>query len=77
MTFWTICPKLSVVLNHNQLKVVTIMELNYFKDKLFDLLNETNELDIAGLNVEDRTNRLTVTMADGSKFKILCKTATL
>ena len=47
------------------------------KDKLFDLLNNADELDIAGLNVEDRTNRLTVTMADGSKFKILCQTATL
>ena len=34
------------------------MELNYFKDKLFDLLNETDELDIADLDAEDRKNLL-------------------
>lgn len=49
------------------------MELNYFKDKLFDLLNETDELDIADLNLEDRKNLLTVTMSDGSTFEIMCQ----
>lgn len=52
------------------------MELNYFKDKLFDLLNDTDELDIADLNVEDRKNRLTITMADGSIFEIQCQSIT-
>lgn len=51
------------------------MELNYFKDRLFDLLNETDELDIADLNVEDKKNLLTVTMSDGSVFEIMCQTA--
>ena len=51
------------------------MELNYFKDKLFDLLNETDELDITDLNMEDRKNLLTVTMSDGSTFEIICQTA--
>ena len=43
------------------------------KDKLFDLLNNADELDIVGLNVEDRKNRLTVTIADDSKFEIQVK----
>ncbi len=50
------------------------MELNYFKDKLFDVLNETDELDIADLNLEDRKDLLTVTMSDGSVFEIMCQT---
>ncbi len=49
------------------------MELNYFKDKLFDLLNESDELDISDLNAEDLKNLLTVTMSDGSMFEILCQ----
>ena len=75
MTFWTICPKLSLVLAIIKLKAVVIMELNYFKDKLFDLLNETDELDITDLNMEDRKNLLTVSMSDGSIFEIICQTA--
>jgi len=43
------------------------MELNYFKDKLFDLLNESDGLGIADLNAEDRKNLLTVTTEDGWK----------
>ena len=49
------------------------MELNYFKDKLFDLLNETDELDIADLDAEDRKNLLKVTMADGRIFEVSCQ----
>lgn len=52
------------------------MELNYFKDKLFDLLNESDGLGIADLNAEDRKNLLTVTTEDGSVFKIVCRMAT-
>jgi len=63
-----------VVLNHNQLKVVTIMELNYFKDKLFDILNETDELDIADISTDDRNNQFTVKIVDGSVFTISCET---
>ncbi len=49
------------------------MELNYFKDKLFDLINESDELDIADIEAEDRKNLFTVTMADGSIFEVLCR----
>lgn len=49
------------------------MDLNYFKDKLFDILNETNELDIADISSDDRKNLLTVTIAGGSVFEIECR----
>lgn len=51
------------------------MELNYFKDKLFDLLNESDGLGIADLNAEDRKNLLTVTTEDGSVFELVCREA--
>ena len=52
------------------------MELNYFKDKLFDLLNESDGLGIADLNTEDRKNLFTVTTEDGSVFELVCREAT-
>jgi hypothetical protein len=44
--------------------------LNYFKDKLFDLLNESEELEIADITTEDCNSVFTVVMADGSAFVI-------
>ncbi len=36
------------------------MELNYFKDKIFNLLNKSDGLGIVDLNAEDRKNLLSV-----------------
>lgn len=49
------------------------MELNYFKDKLFDILNETDELDITDICADDRNDRLTVSVAGGRVFEIVCR----
>lgn len=49
------------------------MELNYFKDKLFDILNETDELDITDILADDKNNLLTVSIAGGSAFEIVCR----
>ena len=49
------------------------MDLNYFKDKLFDLLNESDELDLADICADDRRNAFTVRTADGSVFELLCQ----
>ena len=49
------------------------MDLNYFKDKLFDILNDSDELDIADISSDDRKNLLTVTIAGGSVFEIECR----
>ncbi len=51
------------------------MDLNYFKDKLFDILNETDELDITDICVDDLKDRLTVSIAGGNVFQIECRQA--
>ena len=49
------------------------MKLNYFKDKLFDILNESDELDISDINADDRNDLFTISIADGSTFEIECR----
>ncbi len=49
------------------------MELNYFKDIVFDLLNESDSLDISDIEVDDRKNTLTVCISDGSAFELICQ----
>ena len=51
------------------------MDLNYFKDKLFDILNETDELYFTDFCADDLTDRLTVSVAGGSVFQIECRQA--
>lgn len=49
------------------------MDLNYFKDKRFDILNETDEMDISDITADDRRHLLTVTIAGRSVFEIVCQ----
>ena len=49
------------------------MDLNYFKDKLFDLLNECDELDLSDIRTDDKRDTFTVRTADGSIFELLCR----
>lgn len=49
------------------------MDLNYFKDKLFDVLNESDELDLSDISADDRRDSFTLTTADGSVFELLCQ----
>ena len=46
------------------------MTHNEFKDYLFEVLNETEELDIADIETYDRENKFKVVVADGSQFII-------
>ena len=50
------------------------MDLNYFKDQIFDLLNESDELDISDIKAEDRKDLFTVTTGDGSVLRVICET---
>lgn len=52
------------------------MELNYFRDRLFDLLNDSEGMDIADLNADERNNLLTVRTQDGNFFEIVCQQVT-
>lgn len=51
------------------------MELDYFRDKLFDLLNDSEGMGIADLNVDERNSLLTIRTEDGNVFEIVCRQA--
>lgn len=51
------------------------MGLDYFKDKLFDLLNDSEEMGIIDLNADERNNLFTVRTEDGEVFEIVCRQA--
>lgn len=46
------------------------MNYTFFKDVLFDLINECNAFDIADLTLEDKGNQIIVLTEDGKKFKV-------
>lgn len=52
------------------------MELNYFRDRLFDLLNDSEGMGIADLNADERNSLLTVRTEEGNVFEIVCRQAT-
>lgn len=41
-----------------------------FKDHLFEVLNETEEMDIADIETYDKDNKFKVVVSDGSQFII-------
>ncbi len=49
------------------------MDLNYFKDCLFDLVNEWDSLEIVDIEVQDQNDTITITVEDGSIFEIKCR----
>lgn len=49
------------------------MELNYFKDKIFELLNESDYMNISDIETNDRNNTFTVTFQDGKCFEVECR----
>ena len=51
------------------------MKLNYFRDKLFDLLNDSEGMGIADLNADEQNSLLTVRTEDGDLFEIVCRQA--
>ncbi len=51
------------------------MEFNYFRDRLFDLLNDSEGMGIADLNADERNSLLTVRTEEGNVFEIVCRQA--
>ena len=51
------------------------MKLNYFRDKLFDLLNDSEGMGIADLNADEQNSLLTVRTEDGDVFEIVFRQA--
>ena len=46
------------------------MTHNEFKDRLFNALNETDEMDIADIETYDKKNQFKIVVSDGSQFII-------
>ena len=49
------------------------MKKDEFKDRLFDILNDTESLQISDIIVDDRNDRINVYLTDGSRFTIRCE----
>lgn len=49
------------------------MVFNEFKDRLFEVLNESDELSISDIAGDDRKNTFTLEIVDGSVFEIECR----
>ena len=50
------------------------MNLNYFLETLFDLINESDALETDLLDIRTDENTLTVTMKDGTRFELQART---
>ena len=48
------------------------MPLNFFKDLLFDVLNDSDLLNAVDINVNDKENTFTLKMDDGSTIYLKC-----
>ena len=49
------------------------MELNEFKDRLFDLINDTDNLPIQDISVKDKENQIIIYLTDGTCFTVTCR----
>ena len=49
------------------------MELNYFKDLLFDVLNESDELNLTDIRADNRANKFFIRSAMEQILKSKCK----
>lgn len=51
------------------------MDLNFFIETLFDLINESDALETDLLDIRTEQNTLIVTMKDGTQFELQAKKA--
>lgn len=54
-------------------KGVNKMRLSYFKDLLFEMLNESEEMNVPEIKTGDENNLFQVLIVDGSEFEIKCR----
>ena len=52
------------------------MDLNCFRDRLFDLLNDSEEMGITDLNADEQNSLIAVRTERGKVFEIVCREAT-
>lgn len=51
------------------------MDLNCFRDRLFDLLNDSEEMGITDLAADEQNNLIAVRTESGKVFEIVCREA--
>lgn len=51
------------------------MKLDYFRDRLFDLLNDSEGIGIVDLNVDEKNSLIAVRTDEGNTFEIVCRQA--
>ena len=49
------------------------MEMNEFKDRLFDILNDTDNLPIQDIIVDDKKSQICIYLEDGSFLQVTCE----
>ena len=49
------------------------MDLNCFRDRLFDLLNDSEEMEITDLNADEQNSLIAVRTENGKVFGIVCR----
>lgn len=47
--------------------------MDYFKDKLFELLNDADDMGISDIETNDRENKLIVSLQNGMLLEIECR----
>lgn len=52
------------------------MDLNCFRDKLFDLWNDSEEMGITDLNADEQNSMIAVRTENAKVFEIVCREAT-
>ena len=52
------------------------MDLNCFRDRLFDLLNDSEGMGIADMNADEQNSLIAVSTESGKVFEIVCREAT-
>lgn len=51
----------------------TSEKLDYFKDKIFDLLNDADEIGIKDIETNDKKGIFKVLLQDGEIFEVECR----
>lgn len=51
----------------------TSEKLDYFKDKIFDLLNDADEIGIKDIETNDKKGIFKVLLQDGGIFEVECR----
>ena len=59
--------------SQNQKVEMKSMEQSYLMDTMFDLLNESDNLDVQELEEDEREGAFLLTVKDGTKVRIRCE----